>query len=73
MNVPATFTREQIASAFEVLGLDDLDELIAAVEISGTEVAIELFVPEDDGGMTHMLGELATVVISIPIDEGDVA
>lgn len=69
MNIPGTFTRQQIGAAFDALGLDDPDELIAAVEISATEVSIELFVPEPDGGMTHMLGELATVIVSIPIDE----
>lgn len=68
-DLPGTFKRDQIAGAFAALGLDDPDELIASIAIDGTEVAIELYVPEDDGGMTHMLGELATVVVTIPIEE----
>ena len=66
MNLPATFTRAQIVAAFDALDLDD--DLIAAVEMSGAQVAVQMFIPDGDGVM-HMLGENATVTVVIPIDD----
>lgn len=65
--LPGVFTRTQIIAAFDALGLGD--EMIAAVEIAATEVSVEMFVIDDDGDVIEMLGEPATVVITIPVDE----
>jgi hypothetical protein len=67
--LPATFTRAQVVGAFDALGLDDPDDLIAGLQISATEVDVELYVPADDGRILQMLGECATVTVTIPVDE----
>lgn len=67
LHLPATFTRSQIVAAFAELDLDN--DLVAGIQITATQVEIQMYVPGNSGGLMQMLGENATIVVSIPVDE----
>jgi hypothetical protein len=66
-HLPATFTRSQIMAAFAALNLDN--DLVAGIQITATQVDVQMYVPAGDGQVMSMLGENATIVVTIPVDE----
>jgi hypothetical protein len=67
IHLPATFTRTQIDAAFNVLDLDE--DLVAGIQITATQIDVQLFVPDGEGDVLSVLGENATIVVTIPVDE----
>jgi len=67
IHLPATFTRSQVIAAFRELDLDN--DLVAGIQITAAQVEVQMYVPGSAGGLMQMLGENATIVVSIPVDE----
>lgn len=67
IHLPATFTRSQVIAAFEALDLDN--DLIAGIQITAAQVEVQMYVPAGGGKVMSVLGENATIVVSIPVDE----
>ncbi len=65
--LPAAFTRSQIVAAFAALDFDN--DLVAGIQVTANQIDVQLFVPGDDGGVIEMLGENASIVVTIPVDE----
>lgn len=63
-------TRAQVLAAFDALGLSDRED-VSSLQITGTEVEVGLFVPDEDyfNEPVKHFGELAQVFVVIPVEE----
>jgi hypothetical protein len=62
------FSRAQVVAAFDALGLSDRED-ISSLEITGTEIEVGVFVPDEHGDAIQMLGELAQVFVRVPVED----